>query len=92
MPDSLMPVQEFKVSKIEASSIHLDQSLRMRDEMERSRSRRKNSPVSLANIAMIAAAAGIATALCRELQVQQADASCMHISEIMADLPVSLAQ
>ena len=63
-------VQEYRVSKVKASSLHLDESLRVRDEWETSRPQRKNSLVTLANVAMIAAAAGIATALCREIKVK----------------------
>jgi hypothetical protein len=62
-------VQEYRLSKVKAGSLHLDESLRMRDEWDTSRPERKSSLVTLANIAMIAAAAGIATALCREIKV-----------------------
>ena len=54
-----------------AGSISLDQDLRMHDEAEMSRPRRKNPLVTLGNVAMLAAAAGIATALCREVQVNR---------------------
>ena len=63
-------MQEYRVSKVKASSLHLDDSLQVRDEWEMSRSQRNGSLVTLANVAMIAAAAGIATALCREIKVK----------------------
>lgn len=59
---------------MKASSLHLDESVRMRDEWETSRPQKKNSLVTLANVAMIAAAAGIATALCREVKVNSSRA------------------
>ncbi|CAL5221887.1 g4151 [Coccomyxa viridis] len=58
---------EFKTSRIKASDLQLDRSFRMRDELEMSRPQRKNPVTTFLNVAMIAAAAGIATALCREL-------------------------
>lgn len=59
------------VSKVRASgaSMQVDQDLRMRDEIEMFRPQRKNPLVTLTNVALVAVAAGIATALGRELQV-----------------------
>ena len=62
-------MQEYRDSRVRASSLQLDQAYRVRDEMEMSRPQRKNPVTTLLNVALIAAAAGIATALCRELQV-----------------------
>ncbi|CAK0779742.1 hypothetical protein CVIRNUC_004840 [Coccomyxa viridis] len=58
----------YRVKTAKAGGISLDQGLRMHDEAEMSRPRRKSPLVTLGNVAMLAAAAGIATALCREVQ------------------------
>ena len=62
-------LQLYRRKVSEAGSISLDEELRMHDKAEMSRPRRKNPLVTLGNVAMLAAAAGIATALCREVQV-----------------------
>ena len=65
----LCVLQEYRNTRVRASSLQLDHSFRMRDELEMSIPQKKNPVTTLLNVAMIAAAAGIATALCRELQV-----------------------
>ena len=64
-------LQLYRMNTAKAGSISLDQELRIHDEDEMSRPRRKNPLVTLGNVAMLAAAAGIATALCREVQVHR---------------------
>ena len=61
-------LQEYRNTRVRASSLQLDHSFRMRDEMEMSRQQRKDPVTSFLNVAVLAAAAGLATALFRELQ------------------------
>ncbi len=80
-------LQLYRVKTAKAGGISLDQGLRMHDEAEMSRPRRKSPLVTLGNVAMLAAAAGIATALCREVQVKQAHA--LHLTMCMASQGVA---
>ena len=63
-------LQLYRMNTAKAGSICLDQDLRIHDVAEMSL-RRRNPLVTLGNVAMLAAAAGIATALCREVQVHR---------------------
>ena len=72
-------MQLFRINAVKTGSIRLDQELHMRDEAEMSRPRRRNPLVTLGNLAMLAAAAGIATALCREVQVDRAHPLAPHM-------------
>ena len=73
-------LQLYRMNRAKAGSIRLDQDLRIHDDAEMSRPRRKNPLVTLGNVAMVAAAAGIATALCREVQVHRSPHLAPHMS------------
>lgn len=64
--------QLFRINAVKTGSIRLDQDLQLHGEAEMSRPRRRNPLVTIGNVAMLAAATGIATALCREVQVDRA--------------------